>query len=327
MLKHVRSLVAVIAAAAATGVLAQSQISDPQFDARVERPAYRANGPVVLIDEAHANFHTSTGRYEPFARLLRNDGYRVLSGLQPFTRRGLRGVDVLVISNAGASAATAAGRPAFSEREANVVRDWVRSGGSLLLIADHAPFGRAAQNLANRFGIRMGEGWVLEPQNAPPGLTTQIDYSVENGRLGDHPITRGRNAGERVRIVRAFTGQSLAPPPGAMPLMTLAPSAFELLDGQAMPRIVESIAGGSAFEAAARAADARPVGRRLQGLAMAFGRGRVVVLGEAGMLSAQIASFPVEGTTRTIRMGMNVPGNDNRRFALNVMHWLSRLLN
>jgi hypothetical protein len=38
------------------------------------------------------------------------------------------------------------------------------------------------------------------------------------------------------------------------------------------------------------------------------------------MLSAQVA-----GPNRT-PMGMNVPGNDNRQLALNIMHWLSGVL-
>ncbi|MGP0065576.1 MAG: twin-arginine translocation signal domain-containing protein [Isosphaeraceae bacterium] len=61
----------------------------------------------------------------------------------------------------------------------------------------------------------------------------------------------------------------------------------------------------------------RPVSAagRAQGLAFAFGKGRVVVLGEA----AQIA-----GAGR--QMGMNVPGIDNRQMALNILHWLSGLL-
>jgi hypothetical protein len=50
--------------------------------------------------------------------------------------------------------------------------------------------------------------------------------------------------------------------------------------------------------------------------------GRVVVLGEAAMLSAQVARLP-DGSE--IKMGMNVAGNDNRQFALNVLHWLSGL--
>jgi hypothetical protein len=44
------------------------------------------------------------------------------------------------------------------------------------------------------------------------------------------------------------------------------------------------------------------------------------MLGEAAMLSAQVAG------SENIRMGMNVPGNDDRQFALNIMHWLSGLL-
>ena len=59
-----------------------------------------------------------------------------------------------------------------------------------------------------------------------------------------------------------------------------------------------------------------PAGGRAQGLALEFGTGRVVVLGEAGMLTAQR-----DGDER---FGMNVSGNDDRQLALNVMHWLSR---
>jgi hypothetical protein len=45
----------------------------------------------------------------------------------------------------------------------------------------------------------------------------------------------------------------------------------------------------------------------------------VVVLGEAGMLRAQR-----ERNGQLV--GMNVPGYDNRQMALNIMHWLSRIL-
>src|SRR4051812_13435152 len=61
---------------------------------------------------------------------------------------------------------------------------------------------------------------------------------------------------------------------------------------------------------------------RAQGVALAFGAGRVVVLGEAAMLSAQVAELPGQPT---IHMGMNLPGTDDQQFALNVIHWLSRL--
>jgi hypothetical protein len=60
-----------------------------------------------------------------------------------------------------------------------------------------------------------------------------------------------------------------------------------------------------------------PAGGHSQAVAIEVGKGRVVVLGEAGMISAQIDA---QGG----KMGMNVPGNDNQAFALNVFHWLSR---
>jgi hypothetical protein len=45
-----------------------------------------------------------------------------------------------------------------------------------------------------------------------------------------------------------------------------------------------------------------------------------VVLGEAAMLSAQVA---VDGT---FKMGMITGGIDNKQLALNILHWLSGLL-
>ncbi|MGH9968159.1 MAG: hypothetical protein ACREBG_10060 [Pyrinomonadaceae bacterium] len=54
---------------------------------------------------------------------------------------------------------------------------------------------------------------------------------------------------------------------------------------------------------------------RAQALALPFGAGRVVVFGEAAMLTAQNVNF-----------GMNYPGTDDRQLALNVLHWLTGLL-
>ena len=55
-------------AAVALPAQAQQQMVDPDFRPTVERPAYAAGqGPVVAIDEAHANFHRLEGQYAPFA--------------------------------------------------------------------------------------------------------------------------------------------------------------------------------------------------------------------------------------------------------------------
>src|SRR5687768_10099499 len=98
------ALILSLALTAAAPALAQQQMVDPNFRPTVERPAYaEGQGPVVVIDEAHANFHRLEGQYAPFAALLRADGYRVRAGTQAFDAGGLEGVEVLVIANAGAT--------------------------------------------------------------------------------------------------------------------------------------------------------------------------------------------------------------------------------
>jgi hypothetical protein len=61
---------------------------------------------------------------------------------------------------------------------------------------------------------------------------------------------------------------------------------------------------------------------RAQGIAMRFGRGRVAVFGEGAMFSAQVATM----NGQSFKIGMNVPGTDDRQFALNVARWLAGLL-
>jgi len=134
--------VVVALAVSPNGVLAQEQLSDPDFDATVAHPAYAAGaGPRVLFDEAHFNFHTASGRYRAFAELLTSDGYRITANRERFTPALLRSADLLVIANAlGASdpASASAEAPAFTADEAKAVDDWVRAGGALLLITDRA---------------------------------------------------------------------------------------------------------------------------------------------------------------------------------------------
>lgn len=65
-----------------------------------------------------------------------------------------------------------------------------------------------------------------------------------------------------------------------------------------------------------------PAVNLLQGAIVYHGQGRLAVLGEAAMFSAQLAG------PNQRPMGMNMPeARENPRFALNVMHWLSGALN
>jgi len=295
----------IVTASILFSVIQAQQVADPNFDPKVAHPAYTKNGPKVLFDEAHKNFHTSGGRYKPFADLITNDGYQITPNKENFSATTLKGFAILVISNAlGAERMNMpeAANPAFTAEECDAVRDWVKGGGNLLLIADHAPMGSANQILAERFGVNMSKMFTVDNENYDkesnnPGF---IVYTRESGRLADHPITRGRNDSERVNKIIAFTGQSLKGPPGSVAFMKLADSAVD-----AMPGVNKDPASAAG---------------RAQGIAMAFGKGRIVVLGEAAMLSAQLAG------PNKMPFGMNRTGIDNRQIALNIMHWLSGLL-
>ena len=274
------------------------QQSDPTFDTKVARPSYTTEHPRVLFDEAHHNFHTTDGRYKPFAEVIANDGFKVIPNKQKFTKDLLSKGEILIIANAlGADGmgANGASNSAFTEAECDAVRDWVREGGSLLLITDHAPFGSAAQSLANRFGVDMSKGYTADPSNSEGGETSLV-FTRKNNLLGDHPIMKGRDDSERINRIQTFTGQSLKGPAGSVAILKLGDTAFDAGDD------------GNPRSAAGRA----------QGIAFPFGKGRVVVMGEAAELSAQLIGNE--------RFGMNVPGLDNRQMALNIMHWLSGLL-
>ncbi len=290
-----------LAKAVARGLGLLGQRADPKFDVKVARPAYTQVHPTVLIDEAHHNFHTAGGRYKPFAQLMANDGYHVVPNRAKFTNDALKGCNVLVIANAlGAEdmGSSDAAKSAFTDAECDAVRDWVEHGGSLLLITDHAPMGSAALSLGKRFGVGMSTVTTVDPANAAPDRgPASLIFSRENTLLADHPITLGRDDSERVNRVQTFTGQSLKGPEGSVAFLKLGDTAVD---------------SGESGEVSAAG--------RAQGIAFAHGKGRVVVLGEAAELSAQIAG------AGDFKMGMNVPGIDNRQMALNIMHWLSGLL-
>jgi len=320
------------------------QIADPNFDAKVAKPAYAKSGPKVLFDEAHNNFHTASGRYKPFADLIANDGYQVTPNTQKFSAQTLKGFDLLVISNAlGAPRMNQpeAGNPAFTDAECDAVRDWVKGGGALLLIADHAPMGAANQILAQRFGVDMRSAFTADSLNYDKESGNQgfLVYSRDNGLLMDHPITKGRDAGERINRIMTFTGQSIKGPAGSKVLLKLAdtakdtppPSQADIQaaiekarqggqtqlpppNGMNLPPGVTTVRVQVPENAAMSAAG------RAQGIAFNFGKGRAVVLGEAAMLSAQMTGPGGR------KFGMNRPGIDNRQLALNIMHWLSGLL-
>jgi len=162
------------------------QMGDPDFNPRIDNPAYPAGkGPKVLIDGAHNNFHRAAGRYKPFAELLRKDGYRVISSEGKFTPNSLRSGNILVIANAlhksNVKSWTLPTPSAFTKKEISAVERWVRDGGALLLIADHMPFPGAAKDLAGVFGFSFNNGFAFAPGKSKQGTRFSHYERIDTG--------------------------------------------------------------------------------------------------------------------------------------------------
>ena len=311
--------------------LTAQQIPDPNFDASVTHPAYTSSHPRVAIDEAHNNIHTSGGLFKPFADLARNDGYDVFSNTMKFANDSLRGKDVLIISNALGELKNDNNNStsAFTKPECDAVYEWVGRGGSLFLIADHGPMGDAAAPLAQRFGVTLGNGFVFDTnyENFTDSDPTELVFSEQNHLLGKHAITLGRDSSEGLHKLVAFTGESVTIPRGAIAILSLSPTTGEVptrTDSQIL--FNDDVAKAQANRESA--ATKWPVGGRAMAIAFPLGKGRVVISGEAGMLTAQVfRKRDKNGAVEFVgKMGMDVPGNDDRQYVLNVLHWLSGAL-
>ncbi len=290
------------------------QKPDLNFNATVANPAYSANGPKVLFDEAHNNAHKTTDRYKPLARLLASDGYRITAGKEKFSKEGLQGYDLLIIVLA-LSDDQHSDRPAFAPEECDAVENWAREGGGVLLITDHYPFGSTAAVLAQRFGVEIAKGYAEDSvqYDRTTDDASRVVFSRADGSLTEHAVTSGRDSTERVDRVETFTGTSL--------LAAASGAAFLKLSDRALDFFPSAKIEKSDGDTRTIVTYGNPVSAsgRAQGLALQFGEGRVVILGDAGMLTAQVNR---DGKP----FGMNLPGNDNKQLALNIMHWLSGLL-
>lgn len=298
-------MAALLALTLPLGLASAQQVNDPDADVSVAHPAFpQKDGPVVAIDSAHNNFHTIDGRYQPFAAVLRNDGFRVVDSKSAFTSGSLAPFKLLVISNALPAALVKnwalPAASAFSPEEIAALKSWVEGGGSLLLIADHRPFGGSARDLAAAFGFQFEDGVVeRDPMNGRADIFTLAD-----GSLHEDAVTRGRDAGTAVTSLRTFTGSSFQAPPEARPIIIL-PSGYMshqcLLPCQGT--VQESDVSG-----------------HLQGAVMDVGKGRIAVFGEAAMFSAQTT----RGPNGPVHFGFTAQGaRQNKQFILNLVEWLA----
>lgn len=85
----------------------------------------KANGKVIMVDAYHDNYDVPGGIGE-FTALMRNNGYSVVMNHEEIIEETLEGVDLLLINKHETGSE-------FSVSEEDVIANWVKSGGSLLL--------------------------------------------------------------------------------------------------------------------------------------------------------------------------------------------------
>lgn len=288
-------------------IIVSQQVADTTFNPIIKNPLYKnGKGSIIFIDEAHNNFHTKNGRYKAFSNLLESDGYQVKEFKNNFTEDKLKEGKILVISNALHKSNTQRwilpNPSAFSDVEIESLKNWVKNGGSLFLIADHMPMAGAAEELAKVFGFQFTNGFAMSTSSRGPSL-----FNLKEKTLVKSKLTQGRDTTESVSQIASFTGQAFKIPNDATSILkfdktyvNLLPDTAWVFSGKTKQYFVEGWSQGAFKE---------------------FGKGKLVVFGEAAMFSAQLS-----GPNKS-KIGMNDEiAPENYKLLLNIIHWLDNKL-
>ncbi len=327
-----RAMVRITAILLLTGLVASTK-------AVAQQSAFApGSGPTVLFDFGHNSLFLNEPNLSPMTR-LRDDGYLTQTLTGPFTEEALAGVDIVMMAapladrnalrrpadcspppdmTAGCREAMSAQirevwrRPipsAFSVEELDTLQAWVERGGGLFLVFDIFPFPGAIEALAGRFGVEVSNGFAVDerllpalPRETPPllGQAARLVFRRVDQTLAEHPVTNGRSSAERVDAVASIVGSAFRLPLGGQSLLTFGPSSVSLL-----PEVAWEFS-----EATPR----QPIDGWSQGGLLRVGQGRLAIFSESGIL----AHGP--------RFDERHPEVQNPQLVLNVVHWLSGLL-
>ena len=276
---------------------AQQQEPDNEFVPEIGSPLYKTGeGPILLIDGGHYNFHTLEDKFAPFGKIASMDGFKVRSSSGLIDSNFLNETKILVIANALNEKNRESWRKpvysAFTTEEINRIKSWVHQGGRLFLIADHMPFAGAVADLAREFGFTLHDGFAYCKPNQKYDI-----FSYTNGMLTESQIT-----GRQTDSVVSFTGHAFQFPDSAKSVITLS-SDYKVL----MPEVAWEFSKDMKMI---------PAGGMSQLAYLNFGAGRIVVAGEAAMFTAQEVG--------EVKFSLNSPmAKSNLPLLLNILRWLN----
>jgi len=163
------------------------------------------------------------------------------------------------------------------------------------------PFPGAIDNLAAQFGFEYQNGHAMDTVGNPDYF-----YRSSNSLLSNS-IANGRNNKEKVDSILTFSGSAIKLPPDATAILK-----FDSTWVSYNPD------GAWNFEGVQPV----PISGYSQSAYKAYGKGRIVVSGEAMMYTAQLG-----GGLSWLKLGMNSEScPDNYQLLLNSIHWLDGLI-
>ncbi|WP_103663738.1 hypothetical protein [Gracilimonas amylolytica] len=287
-----------------SGIMAQ-QRPDTTFVTEFEKPIFaKGQGPAICIDAAHNNFHTSETGFAPFSKVLRLDGFVIRSVTETLQMNlePLKDCQVFVVANplheSNINNWRLPNPSAFTQNEIDRINDWVNSGGSLFLIADHMPFAGAAEKLGRSFGFEFNNSFAsLEKEQNEPD-----QFNQSNGRLVAESLPD-----KSISSITTFTGSAFEYPSEANPILLFKEGDFSL-----EPEIAWQ------FNDSTKSTSLEGYS---QGAIMDYGGGKLAVFGEAAMFTAQVIDTP-QGE---FKVGLNNKemAPQNLEFLRSLMKWLS----
>lgn len=280
---------------------------DNNFDVVVQNPELIKSKPRVLYDEAHKNIHEIHGTYEPFGKLIKNDGCVVSSTDKKISDDLLTQADIYISVTAQGSGDTGE-KNTYSEGEINALEKWINNGGSALIITEHFPFSLSMATLLRRFNVEVFNGMADDSTMVINEGGNALQFQKLKGQINNtHPITANINT------VNTFFGSSLKADTTFTPLLLLSDNA----ENYNVKSTIKKEGGDTKVEIAY--VTPHSAKGYYQGVCKQYGKGRLVVLSESAMLTAQIDK-------KGKKFGINLPNEDNKQFALNIIRWLANKL-
>ena len=244
-------------------------------------------------------------RMFPFIKVLKEDGYQVKPLKEPISKSSINKADILIIISALHKTNIDNWKlptpEAFNDLEINELLQWIKEGGSLLLVADHMPFPGAIKKLSSNLGVEWLNGFVIDSVNW--GMST---FSKREGTLAKHPLVNGRNKNEKVNWVATYYGSGFklkdSTITGIFSFNNKDVVSYQTQEAWKMDNNTPVISSDELFQAAV----------------MKKGKGKVALIGEASLFSAQLVGKDKNP------VGINFQNNNqNLQFVLNLLHWLS----